>query len=88
MAEEWMEPSDDEIKMSFVASCIEDAADREGVSYRDMFERMEKVGLIENFIYKHYDTLHTESRRNVTTGVLEALHNWENHKKQNNSFSN
>ena len=77
MKEHGIEPSEEEIKMSFVASCIEAAADIQGVPYIEMFNRMEKVGLIENFIYKHYDTLHTESRSNVTTGVLEALSNWE-----------
>lgn len=82
MEEHWMEPSQEEIEMSFVASCIEDAADKEGVSYKEMFRRMNEVGLIDNFIYKHYDTLHTESRSNVTQGVLEALRIWENH--QNN----
>lgn len=83
MEEHWMEPSQEEMEMSFVASCIEDAADKEGVSYKEMFQRMQDVGLIDNFIYKHYNTLHTESRQNATLGVLEALHIWEEHKKNN-----
>ena len=42
--EKYLEPSRDEIVMAFVASCIESVADRLGVGYRGIFERMEKVG--------------------------------------------
>ena len=41
---------------------------------------MQCVGLIEKYIWKYYDTLHTQSRDYVTEDILEALSNWE--KKQ------
>ena len=72
-----MEPSRDEIVMAFVASCIESVADRLGVGYREIFERMEKVRLIDEYIYPCYEVLHSESRENLTKSLIETLHRWE-----------
>ena len=69
--------TDKEILMSFVASCIEDAAEKLGLDYAEVYERMKAVGLIENYIIPHYDVLHTESRANVTTGIIDTLKRWE-----------
>ena len=52
----------EEIKLAFAASCVEGAARKLGVPYIEVYERMKKVELIDNYILKHYDTLHTESR--------------------------
>ncbi len=81
MSETYLELSKDEIIMGFVASCIEDVADRLGVPYIDIFERMEKVGLIDNYIFPFYETLHTESRENLTTSLIETLNRWEHEDK-------
>ena len=69
--------TDPEILMSFVASCIEDAAEKLGLDYAEVYERMKAVGMIENYIIPHYDVLHTESRANVTTGIIDTLKRWE-----------
>lgn len=69
--------SNDEILMGFVASCIEDVAEKLGVDYAVVYERMKVVGMIENYIIPHYDVLHTESRENVTAGMIETLKRWE-----------
>ncbi len=69
--------SGNEILMGFVASCIEDAADKLNVDYSEVYERMNAVGLIEDYIIPHYDVLHTESRENVTRGVIDTLKRWE-----------
>lgn len=63
--------------MAFVATCIEAVARRLGVSYRSVFERMERVGLIEGFILPGYEVLHSESRDVLTDRVIECLENWE-----------
>ena len=63
--------------MGFVASCIEDVADKLCVDYYEVYMRMKNVGMIENYIFPHYDVLHTESRENVTMGLLETLKRWE-----------
>ena len=75
--EKYLEPSREEIVMAFVASCIESVADQLGVGYREIFERMEKVGLIDEYIYPCYETLHSESRENLTKSLIETLHRWE-----------
>ena len=42
-----------------------------------MYKRMKRVGLIEGFILKCYEGLHTQSRQHVTEDVLGALAIWE-----------
>lgn len=63
--------------MAFVATCIEATARVMKTTYKDVFHRMARVGLIDNFIIPHYDTLHTESRENIANEMIECLNNWE-----------
>lgn len=72
-----LELTDIEVRMGFAASCIEAAAKRVGCSYKEMYQRMKRVGLINNYIMRHYGTIHTESRENITDSILECLENWE-----------
>ena len=72
-----LELTDIEVRMGFAASCVEAAAKRVGCTYKEMYRRMKRVGLINNYIIRHYDTIHTESRENVTESVLQCLDNWE-----------
>lgn len=72
-----IERTDQEILMGFVASCIEDVAEKLGLDYSEVYKRMKAVGLIENYIIPHYDVLHTESRANVTAGMIDTLMRWE-----------
>jgi len=72
--------TDQEILMGFVASCIEDVAEKTGLDYSEVYERMKAVGLIENYIIPHYDVLHTESRASVTAGMIDTLKRWEEHR--------
>lgn len=69
--------TDQEILMSFVASCIEDTAEKLGLDYAEVYGRMKAVGMIENYIIPHYDVLHTESRPIVTAGIIDTLKRWE-----------
>lgn len=77
MIPERIEPSHEEIVMQFAANCVQWAADAEHCDYKDMFNRMDKVGLIEKYIMGCYDALHTESRQNITQDILETLSIWE-----------
>ena len=60
--------------MSFVATCIEATAREMQVSYQEVFHRMRRVGMIEHYIYPNYETLHTESREQLTQELIECLH--------------
>lgn len=77
MSEKIKQLSHDEIVMGFVASCVESVADKLKQPYIEIFERMDKVGLIDNYIYAHYEVLHTESRENLTEILIDALQTWE-----------
>lgn len=70
-------PAKEELQNIFSASCVESAAEVEGVSAADMYERMKAVNLFSELIYPCYETLHTQSRRIVTEDILEALHRRE-----------
>ena len=66
-----------QIVMAFVATCIETTARFLTVSYREIYDRMKKVGMIEKYIFKNYDTLHTQSREYIAEDMVECLKNWE-----------
>ena len=67
----------DELKLAFAASCVEGLARKTGKPYIEVYERMSRVGAIENYILKNYDTLHTESREYVLEDVEEYINNKE-----------
>lgn len=67
-----------ESRMIFASSCIESAARERNVSSTEMYNRMKRIGLIDGFILKCYEGLHTQSRQHVTEDVLGALDIWEN----------
>ena len=73
-------PGKDERIVTFVSSCVESVAEALGLKASEMYKRMEKVGLITEYIIPSYETLHTESRSNVTTDLIETLRYWEEKK--------
>ena len=66
-----------ESKMIFASSCIEASARERNISTTETYQRMKRVGLIDGFILKCYEGLHTQSRQHVTEDVLGALDIWE-----------
>ena len=75
--EQLIELSQTEIKLAFVASCIEGTARALGKSYQEVFELMKRAEMISNYIWPNYEMLHTESRENVTNNMIEYLTMWE-----------
>ena len=69
--------SKEEIIMGFVASCVEDVADVLGLDYLDVYLRMDAVKMIDEYIVPCYEALHSESRKNVTEGLIDTLGRWE-----------
>ena len=63
--------------MAFVATCIETTARQLRVDYSEVYRRMEKVGMIENYILPNYEPLHSESREVLAERLIECLQNWE-----------
>lgn len=69
--------SKEQVTMAFVATCIETTARYLDTDYRTVFERMEHVGMIENYILPNYEPLHSESREVLAERLVECLTNWE-----------
>ena len=46
----------------------------------EIYERMKKVRMIDDFIIPCYDALHTQSRERVTDDMIEYLNNKETQK--------
>lgn len=72
-----IEVSKTQVIMAFVATCIEATARTLGTSYKVVYDRMNKVGMIDKYIYPCYETLHTESRENIVGDLITCLNNWE-----------
>ena len=66
-----------QIVLAFVSTCIEATARKLGVPYSEVFNRMKRLGMIEKYIYPNYETLHTESRDNIATDMIECMNQWE-----------
>lgn len=78
---EYQDLTKDQVVMGFVASCVEDVAIRLDVTPREMYQRMDALGMIDEYLIPFYETLHTESRENLTTSLIESLKRWEEEKK-------
>ena len=72
-----VETSRTQVVMAFVSTCIEATARLLNTSYKEVYQRMKQVGLIERYIIPHYEALHTESRDNIAEGIAECLKEWE-----------
>ena len=69
-----------QVIMAFVATCIEATARLLNTSYKEVYQRMKIVGMIEHYIIPHYEVLHSESRENIAESMVECLNNWEGKK--------
>ena len=73
-------PSSAECRNIFTASCIESVANRLQQPADEVYRRMARVNLIDDYIIPCYEVLHSESRENVTKDIIYTLELWE--KKQ------
>lgn len=75
--EELRKISHEQVLMAFAATCIETTARFLDIHYSEVFRRMERVGMIDNYIIPNYETLHSESREVLAERLVECLNNWE-----------
>lgn len=66
-----------QVVMAFVATCIETTARFLGVSYSEIYQRMNRVGMIDNYILPNYEPLHSEGREVLAERMVECLNYWE-----------
>ena len=72
-----VEISKTQVIMTFISTCVETTARVLNTSYKEVYQRMKHVGLIERFILPHSATRHSESRENLAGVLVECLNNWE-----------
>lgn len=60
--------SKEQVVMSFVATCIETTARYLNTDYREIFQRMERVGMIDDYIIPNYEPLHSEVVKYLSKG--------------------
>lgn len=71
-----------QVVLTFVSTCIEATARTLGVSYLEVYKRMKRLGMIENYILPNYETLHTESRENLVNDMIGCMDLWEAKQQQ------
>ena len=64
-------------KVHFAVMAIEASAKKRKVSGRAMYRRLKKQDLISQRLFRHYETLHTQSVDWVVKDTLTTLRNWE-----------
>lgn len=74
-------PTEQERIIIFVSSCIESVAEKLGCKASEVYRRMDRFGLVQDYIIPCYDAIHTESRENVTADIIETLEYWEKQKR-------
>jgi len=77
MIQEVIHLTDEQILAGFVASCIESVATRLNCPPSVIWDRMNAVHLVDEYLFRHYDVLHTESRESITLDVIDTLQRWE-----------
>ena len=64
-------------KIRLAVSAIDGGAKKLGVSGREMYERLDRLGLIHRRLLGEYDILHTQGEKWVVEDTVETLKNWE-----------
>ena len=70
-------PSPAESRNIFTASCVESVATALQQPADEIYRRMARVNLIDDYIIPCYEVLHSESRENVTKDIIYTLELWE-----------
>lgn len=64
-----------QLVMDFVATCIETTARALGVGYSEVYQRINRVGMIDGYILPGYEPQHSESREVLAERMIECLKN-------------
>lgn len=64
-------------KIRLAVAAIDGGAKKLGISGREMYERLDRQGLIHGRLLGAYDVLHTQGEKWVVEDTVETLKNWE-----------
>lgn len=60
-------------QLEFSTYCIGNVADAFGIDDCEAYNRLRKSGILLDYIVKHYDVLHTYSRRYITDDLTSLM---------------
>jgi len=64
-------------KIRLAVAAIDGGAKKMGISGREMYERLNRQGLVHSRLLGCYEQLHTQSEEWVVEDAVETLKNWE-----------
>ena len=64
-------------KIRLAVAAIDGGAKKLGITGREMYERLDRLGLIRRRLLGAYDVLHTQGEKWVVDDTVETLKNWE-----------
>lgn len=64
-------------KTRLVVAAIDGGAKAMGISGREMYDRLDRQGLVHDRLFGEYEILHTQSEKWLVQDTVETLKNWE-----------
>lgn len=71
--------------MQFVVFAIESAAQKTGIDSTELYNRLQRLNLVQSALVEGYDMLHTQGRPFIANYVIDTLNNWERQEKEKGS---
>ena len=71
--------------MQFVVFAIESAAQKTGIDSTELYNRLQRLNLVQSALVEGYDMLHTQGRPFIANYVIDTLNNWEKQEKEKGS---
>ena len=71
--------------MQFVVFAIESAAQKTGIDSTELYNRLQRLNLVQSALVEGYDMLHTQGRPFIANYVIDTLNNWERQEKEKES---
>ena len=71
--------------MQFVVFAIESAAQKTGIDSTELYNRLQRLNLVQNALVEGYEMLHTQGKPFIADYVIETLNNWERQEKMKGS---
>ena len=71
--------------MQFVVFAIESAAQKTGIDSTELYNRLQRLNLVQSVLVECYDMLHTQGRPFIADYVIDTLNNWERQEKMKGS---
>ena len=71
--------------MQFVVFAIECATQKADISSTELYNRLQRLNLVQNALVEGYEMLHTQGKPFIADYVIETLNNWERQEKMKGS---